>query len=495
MRRGSFVFPLILILVGVLFLVHNMMPNLSVLGFVAQYWPFLFVLWGVLRSAELIFSYLKGESLPTYGLSGGAWVLVIFLLVTGGGISAANRLSNEFSFGRFAIRGLETFGEGYDFPVTASAPSAGATRIVVENLRGNARIVGGDVTEVKVTGRTTVRAYSEPDAKKQFDKAQLTVVNQAGQISVRTNHDAVSGDAQASSDLEITVPKNITVECRGRYGDFEIQNIIGEVQVDSENAGVRMQDITGRVNIDLRRSDVVRAARVKGDVTVKGRGSDLQMEEIDGKVEVVASYSGDLEFRAITKNVRYESSQSTVVIEKIPGYVRLSRGELTGAKVAGPVRIQSRSKDVRLSEFTGPLEIDVDRGDLEVYPGTTPLSAINLKTRNGDIEIGMPDGAKFDLRAKTDRGEADNEYGSPLSQSDTGRAAEIRGSVGTGPAVVMESGRGRITVRKAAAPSGDWDLPAVSTPPKVPSTPNPVKPPSPASPAAPPAAPPKVTQQ
>jgi hypothetical protein len=49
MRRGSLVFPLILIVIGVLFLLNNFNPELRVFTFAGRYWPFLLIGWGALR--------------------------------------------------------------------------------------------------------------------------------------------------------------------------------------------------------------------------------------------------------------------------------------------------------------------------------------------------------------------------------------------------------------------------------------------------------------
>lgn len=458
MRSGSVVFPLVLIAVGVVFLLHNILPDLSVLGFVSKYWPLLFVTWGALRIVELVAMYSKGQPLPTYGMSGGAWFLVVFLTFAAGGLMAINRFSENFPFGRLAVRGWERFGEPFDFPVSASVPAGSATRVVVENLRGNARIVAADVSEVKVTGRNTLRSLSEADAKKSNEKIPLEVVAQGTQILVRTNQASLGSDQRVSSELEITVPKSMSVDCRGRYGDFDISGISGSVDVNSDNAGVRLEGIGGGVRIDLRRSDTVRAVGVKGAVEIKGRGQDLELENVEGRVDVAAAYSGDVSFRNIAQPMRYESSNSTITVEKVTGFVRMSRGELVAARLAGPIRISSRTKNVRVSDFAGPLEVDLDRGDIEVYPGKAALSKMDIKTRNGDVELGLPEGAKFDLRAKTDRGDVENDYGSPLRKEASGRGGQLSGSVGQGPAIVIESDRGRLQVRKATAPAaGDWD--------------------------------------
>lgn len=480
MRRGSIVFPLILIAIGGLFLVNNLRPELSVLSAVAQYWPYLLIGWGLLRCAELLMSYSQGRALPMTGMSGGEWFLVIFVSLAGSGLFFANRLSTNWPAGRINVRGLELLGESYDFPVNGSAAAGTATRVVVENLRGNARIVGGDTTEIKVSGRNTVRAFNDADAKRYNEQMPLEVLNQGGQIVIRTNQERASGANRVSADIDITVPKTMAVQCRGRYGDFDITGVSGVVDVDSDNAGVRLQDIANDVRIDLRRSDIVRAVNVKGGIEIKGRGDDLELENVEGQVNVIASYSGDIQFRNCAKPVHYKSSVSDVTIEKIPGFLRFTRGELTASRIVGPIRIDSETKDINISEFTNSLDVSVNRGDIELRPGKLPLGSMSVRTRNGDIELALPEASKFDLRATTDRGEVENDFGGGLKADSSGRGGSIRGVVGQGPILQVETSRGKVYVRKSSVSEMPSEpLPTPAKPPRAPSAPAVPTPPAP----------------
>ena len=52
MRRASLIGPLVLIVIGTLFLLNNMWPELSVINFVANWWPVALIGWGLLRVVE-----------------------------------------------------------------------------------------------------------------------------------------------------------------------------------------------------------------------------------------------------------------------------------------------------------------------------------------------------------------------------------------------------------------------------------------------------------
>jgi hypothetical protein len=133
----------------------------------------------------------------------------------------------------------------------------------------------------------------------------------------------------------------------------------------------------------------------------------------------------------------------------------------------------SKSKDVQISDFTNTLELSLERGDIELRPGKLPLAKIDVRTRNGAIDLALPTGAKFDLRAKVDKGEVQNDFGAPLQTDTEGRGATIRGLSGDGPQVVLNCDRGSITVRKGStfAPAKEPKLPVEVEAPEAPPAP------------------------
>ena len=60
--RGSITGPLILIAIGVLFLLHAISPNFRIGEMLAQYWPYLLIVWGVIELIEIAFRALARGS-------------------------------------------------------------------------------------------------------------------------------------------------------------------------------------------------------------------------------------------------------------------------------------------------------------------------------------------------------------------------------------------------------------------------------------------------
>jgi DUF4097 and DUF4098 domain-containing protein YvlB len=450
-RRASIIAPLVLMLVGGLFLLHNLRPELSVPRLVAQYWPWVLIGWGVVRLAEILVWHSRGQELPRTGVSGGEWGFVIFLCLLGTSIAGAQRFTSSWPSGRFTGWGWEIAGESFDFPITAETQAEGVRKVVLENLRGNARISGSDDIKVKLSGRKVVRAFDRSTAESADKKTPVVFSRQGETLFVRTNQEGWSGDERISAEVDVTVPKGVTLECAGRYGDFDITDMRGPVTVKSSNAGVRLQNITGPALVDVQRSDIVKAVNMKGDVELRGGGSDVEFENIEGQVTVNFAYTGEVQFRHLAKPLKFRSKTvSSLSMERIPGQVRMSRGDIEADNIVNP-RIDAESKDVRLTGYSGSAEVRLTRrGDIRLTPGRGVLGAIDARTASGEIELALPDKAGFTLSAKVDRGSVENDYGAPLMDDSSGRGGRITGTTGAGPSLQLESERGKIRVRKGA---------------------------------------------
>lgn len=477
MKRTSLVAPLLLIGIGLLFLARNLYPELPLLDYLARYWPFLLILWGTLRLAEIVIWSATDKPLPRAGVSGGEWVLVVFLCLIGASVHAVHGFNAWWPRSGITVGGLDMFGESYEYPLAAEKPASKTPHIVIESFRGNARITGVDVDSVKVTGTRTIRSFDRNNADRANQDATFQLTGDPNNVIVRTNQDRVSGSMRLSADMEISVPKGASIEAHGRYGDFDVTDVSGAVEIVSDNAGVRLQNIGGDARIDLRRSDMIRLVSVKGLVDIKGRGADVDLQNIDGPVTLTGAYSGVLQFRNLAKPLHFQGERTDFSVERIPGQVRMSLSDMTATNLVGPIHLSGKSRDVQMSGFTNSLELQMDRGDIELRPGSIPLSRMDVQTRSGDIELSLPPAAQFNLTATTSHGDITNDYGSPLRQDSEGRGNSLRGSAGNGPSITLHSERGTITVRKASPD----DRPLVPREDTInpPATPLPVGPPKP----------------
>src|SRR5579871_5504098 len=205
MRRTSIVAPLLLIALGALFLARNLYPNLPLVDYLARYWPFILIAWGVLRLTEILYWSAVARPLPARGMSPGEWMVVVFLCIFGLSLHAVNGVQTWWQRDGFALRGLDVFGERFEYPVAAERATTKSPRVVIESFRGDARIVGreagrdagkdagADTDSVKVTGSKSIRSLEQRGADRANELAPLELAGDPNQVVIRTNQDRVAG--------------------------------------------------------------------------------------------------------------------------------------------------------------------------------------------------------------------------------------------------------------------------------------------------------------
>ncbi len=479
MRRGSLVGPLLLIGIGGLFLARNVMPDLPLLDYLAQYWPFLLILWGSLRLLEIVIWAVRSKPMPRVGVSGGEWVLVVFLCMFGLSLHAVRGFTSWAPWAGFAFDGLEVLGESFEYPVSADVTATTATpRIVIENFRGSARIVGADGNGVKIAGHQTIRSMDQATADRTGRGAKVDLINEGNQIIVRveqpisTEFGRKNGpfSRRISADLDITVPKGATIVATGRDGDFDVSGITGGVTIDGTNSSVRLEGIGGDTRIETQGSDVVRAVNIKGNLELKGRGNDVDFEKVAGQVTVDGSWSGLIQFRELAKPIRWKGPQTEITAQALPGELRMTIGDINASKVTGPLRIDSNTKDIELTDVNGGTTLDVQRGDIRLSATTLPLHDMSVRLNSGNVELTLPENARFNMNAVTERGEAYSDFGNGVQQGNNGRRGANITSKAGGANIDVQINRGELTLRKVG-PASSISLPNAPVAPRAPAAP------------------------
>ena len=209
---------------------------------------------------------------------------------------------------------------------------------------------------------------------------------------------------------------------------------------------MRLQNLGGRVKIDTRKSDILRATGIRGDVELKGRGRDIELEDIAGMVTINGSYSGETSLRKLARGVRFQSSMTEFRVERVPGELQLSLSTLTGHNLVGPVMVKAKSKDVRLTEVTDSINLDIDRGD-GFPPGKTAP-----KTRGSAPAISNWRclRSQSPLNATTRRGEITNDFDQRSRWKKENNGATLAGTLAPG----RRSQPGRLICQDRSGRSG-----------------------------------------
>ncbi len=418
-RRRSIAGPLIAILIGLLFLLQTLSPVFSIARLAAQYWPYLLIAWGLVQILEVTVYAMSGRLTPSYsGVAGGGWFLVVLICLVGSAMFAFQRPDHWWYHSGFR-RSVAVFGAEHDYTVPTVERAVGtAPHVVIEGVRGDAKIVGTSGTSLTLNGHKAIRAMDRKSADRANGATPVEVVVEGDNVIVRCHEYGGQDAIPVTTDLQLSVPSGASVQFDGLGGDVNLSS-------------------------------------VNGDVRLTGHGGEVQLEKVAGTVTVDGRYEGMISLRDIAQRVHVDNMGTHLDLQRVPGEIRIDRGMLSAQNVIGPVKLDTDSTDVTLQNFTQGLELSVERGDVNVQPVQMPLSAMNIHTRSGDIDLHLPADARFSIAANTKRGDIENDFGQALVEQASGQGARLEGQIGAGPDIILTTDRGTITVRRGdRKPSG-----------------------------------------
>jgi DUF4097 and DUF4098 domain-containing protein YvlB len=154
----------------------------------------------------------------------------------------------------------------------------------------------------------------------------------------------------------------------------------------------------------------------------------------------------------------------------LDGDLDLDSGDLQASDLIGPLRLNTRSKDIRLTGVSGDVRLQDENGSIELH--MNKLGSIQVDNRKGDVQIYLPDKAGFQVDARARNGEIETDF-DQLKVDDSNDQAIATGTVGGGgPRLVVNNEHGTIEIRKASSmPEGAPEPPPAPKAPKAPRAP------------------------
>jgi DUF4097 and DUF4098 domain-containing protein YvlB len=447
--RRSVAGPIILIIVGVLFLLGNFgYVSWGRLGYLfARYWPVLIILWGLIKLAEHYDAQRQGYR--PRGIGFGGVCLLIFLVLLGLGASSAwhyrGALSEEFQIDDGP--GFTIFGNPYNYTDELQQAWPGGASLRVVSDRGGVRLVLWDENQIKVSVQKKVIADSQSDADKVNAATRPTITVAGELVTVNANTSGAAGNHRVDTDLEILLPRKAAAEVATTRGSVIVHERQGDLKISNSHGDVEIGGIQGNVSIDLRKGSL-RAENIRGDLNLNGRVDDATVENLQGNLRMTGDFFSTTRLAKISNSIHFQSSRTDMELAKLDGELVLESGDLRASSLAGPTRVITRSKDIHLNDFTGNVRIEDNNSDIELTPGKLPLGNIQITNRRGHIQLVLPADANFQLDAHASRGEISSDFPG-LKVENRGHDSQARGSVGSGgPQIQLSTERGDIEIRR-----------------------------------------------
>jgi DUF4097 and DUF4098 domain-containing protein YvlB len=449
--RRSFAGPVVLILIGLVFLAKNFGVRVPIWHVFGHWWPVLLIVWGVIVLIENSTAHRLGYR-PRH-LSGAGVVLLVLLVALG--VSA--HYSSDVDWGGVRdqlqmdddLGGI--FGTAYTFDDTLEQafPPHGSLRIVCDH--GALNITPSEDNTIRVVIHKKLYAQNQNDANKfnQGSRPQITVTGNSVVLNANTDG---AGDHSVQSDMDISVPPDATLDIASKRGDVTINNRKADVKMSLQHGDISLTEIAGAVKVDLEKGSI-RATQIAGDVDVDGHVDNVTIDEVAGAVRLNGDFYEDIQLSKIGKSVIFKTSRSDMEIASVPGDIEIASDQVRGNDLTGPSKVATGSKDIHLEEVSGDLEIQSTNGDVEVttagkVPGKvsvntqhgdvgltlaakTPADKVNVTTEHGDITLSLPPSGSFQINAGTRKGNITSDFDA-IKVDDSDGGSRASGTVGNG---------------------------------------------------------------
>ena len=445
--RRSLAGPLILILIGVLFLLRNVGVHVPVWHFFGRFWPLLIIVWGVVALIEHFVALRNGYQ--TRGLGGLGIVLLIFIVIAGLAAHHSSDVNWEGMRDQIQIDddlgGM--FGKAFTFDDTIEQtfPANGSLRIVCD--RGMINVAAAEGSTIRVVVHKKLYANNQDEANKYNggSKPQITVSGTNVVLNANTNG---AGDHGVQADLDIFIPRDAAIEVASRRGDVSISDRKADLKLSVQRGDITLNNVTGTAKITMEKGSV-RATDIAGDFEVEGRVDDVTLENVKGSVKLNGDFFNDIRLSKIAKTVEFKSARSDVTLASVPGDLEISGDSLRATDASGPMRLVTRSKEIHLEGVTGDIQVDNANGDIEIHPADKlPMGKMNLTGKRGDISLTIPANAGFQLDATTRKGDITTNFSSLKIDSSSG-GSHATGTVGNGAAKLqINADTGDIRINK-----------------------------------------------
>src|SRR5216683_2668807 len=426
-RRGSSLFPgLLLLFVGLLLLLHNY-RGLGIVDVLGHWWPLILIFWGAVKLYERIAASRSGDP-GAAKITAGEVFLVLGLLSLLGIVVAVD-------YGRENLPGhIREWGNSFDFDLEVAPKSVPAdARITIRNGRGNISVRPSDEAQIRISGKKNAKAWSENDAQKVADGIGVEIVKNGDGYEIHPDG-AGASDSRINLYLDVAVPKKASLTIRNEKGDITVADMAKPVSVANGVGDVEIRGTNGDVSIDTRKSDI-KVSDTKGSIKISGRGGEINVSGATGGLTIEGEFYGAIRADKVAKGVRFISQRT----------------------------------DLTLSQLAGHME--ASPGNLEIFdaPGN-----LNVRSQD-DITLSLPESSSFEIVADCHSGDIDSEFQSDSLKliSGTGSGdSHLEGKYGSGrgPKIILKTSYGSISLHRTSS-----DIPAPPKPPRVKAPPTPEK--------------------
>lgn len=234
------------------------------------------------------------------------------------------------------------------------------SKVMVEAVIGDIRVMGTDAADVRVTATKFVRVQSQSNVRAALQALNVQGEATEGVLTLRTSvtdNMAALGCTSYRVDLTIECPRTVSVEVHGQEGHTAVSDL---------GASVIVKQDAGSVSVE----------HVKGEVNVADQKGDVRVVSCAGPVQVIGSFG--------TTTLLDVYGKMTITIIQGKTVIETPHGEILARNTGGDIRILS------LEGVAGNYDVRAEQGNISVLIPAESDAYISATVENGTVRSAIP---------------------------------------------------------------------------------------------------------
>ncbi|TXB63285.1 hypothetical protein [Phaeodactylibacter luteus] len=292
----------------------------------------------------------------------------------------------------------------YSRAIKKRVPMQPGAVLKLSNKYGPVVVRGWERNVALVEVYTEVRASGEARARQVFERVgnQVSALPQLVTVSTVLAPKETqwwSWGAMEPEDysiaLKVTLPHNVTVQVSNEYGDVDISEIEGLVNLQVRQGNINCSALGGLASINLQHGHI--RVDEAGQLSANLLHTEAWLENI-GTAEIHSRYTVAKaeDIGVLTTNTRYD----TYRIKNVGTLQNTGKYDELDVSKAGTVTIHSSLSKVFLSNIGQYLKVEMDSSSVFIGGIEQGLEQIDLNGRFTDFHVQFEQSAPFRLDAK-----------------------------------------------------------------------------------------------
>lgn len=256
---------------------------------------------------------------------------------------------------------MSLLGSTYEKEKELNLSAAGIESLEADCGAGYLKINGeAGLKQIQVKAAILIKGLDMDDAEFFVkDKITLTLEKRGSRAVLvsKVKSSLFKKPKSALINLDIRVPKNLSLDIDDGSGSIEVANMDGNIEMEDGSGSMVLEKIVGRVSIDDG-SGSVELFSISGDIKIDDGSGNIKAEGIKGNLKINDS-SGEIKVNDISGDVDVNDSSGDINITEIRGSVLVDDG-------SGGIYIDGVEKDVIIkSAGSGSVSIQNVKGKVK----------------------------------------------------------------------------------------------------------------------------------